>query len=425
MNPYEDDEGLDLQDIPEIPQESSVDYVKRTGKRTIANVASTVVGLPGDVYQSFKALGEGLESYVPSFLQQGEPNFVQKSFQKILGQLPTRESVMERGIAQDPSLAPQSENEALYDEIVSDFTSLAIPVKGKIPFFRALGTSVVSNVAKEVVKSFGFGDKTQAFTKIGAMFISGLIGRQSAKEGVLKLYESADSALPEGARTDAKILTKEAENIFAETSRGATTPTKTALNKYSSDVLKNIDADGKIAIEDVARLRRDLNEIRGDPSLLERYEKRLNVWDKRLSDIAKQYGEENPRWYKLYSDANEGFAGLKQSERAVKNILRVADPKNLSASTSLILGLSGPGAAAAHLGKAATAVSIASGYKMLTRVAMNPTLRRLYMDTMTSSLKGNTAVIAQNVRRLDKKMREIEEENQMKNRVDLLNLMEE
>lgn len=400
----DDDEELGLKDVPEGFKETTGESLKRHGKRSVGAVASSLLGLPGDVVTSVKSLGETFDEYLPDFLK-SDPNFLQESAIRLSEKVPTSGDIKEEMIIKDPSMAPQNEYEELSDEMLGDFALLALPVKGKIPFFRAMGTSVFANMAKEGIKNLGGGPRLQALGKLGSMFIAGMIGRPNADKTVKKLYNKADNLLPEEAFTSGNLLEKEAANINKELSIGASTPTKEVLRKFTGDVLNNVDQSGNIPMKNVAELRRNLNEVRGDPSLLQGYAKRLNAWDKALTETAEEYGKQNPRWLTAQQEANSAFGALRKSEKAVKNIMKAVDPSTLAPHTSIALGIGGPGAAAAHLTTAGMIGSTASGYRIMQRIGTNQALRRHYMDIMKSSMEGNLKNIARDVSRFDKAMK--------------------
>ena len=399
-----EEEELELMDPPEPFQEPTMDMLRRHKKRTEAAGSSAILGLPGDVVNTVGAASEWLSDYIPDILQ-SDPLYVSRGLKKVLSYLPTSSDIKESMIAQDPSIAPQNEWEEMSDEIVGDALTLALPVKGKVPLARAVGTSVFSNMAKEISKQMGGSPNVQAITKIGSMFVAGLVGRPSADKTVKKLYDKADDLLPEGAFEGAGRLKREAAVIQKDLARGASTPTKEALGKFTNDVLKNVDAEGNILMENVAELRRNLNEIRGDPMLLKSYAKRLNSWDAALTDVAETYGQQNSKWFNAYNEANSAFGALKKSDKAVSNILKAVEPDKLGPHTSLVLGIGGPSAAAGTLGAAGVAGTTATGYRIMQRFATNPSLRRHYTDIVKASLADNSADIVRSVSRLDKELK--------------------
>ena len=404
----EDEDIFDPENVPfeyELAEDEEEDpsFLKRAARETgrfaargAARIGETVAGLPGDIYQFTKWLGS----------RDTRGKDVPKGYvETMFGALPTSQQVREK-VTQPLTgeyLEPHGPLEEWSDEAISDFASLAIPVKGKIPFARALGTALFSNVSKEAAKSLGVGEKGQAATKIGSMFISGLVGRKSASKYASELFENALEEIPENVTVSGKKALSKLQTLKKELRKGGTSPQKQPTQRLIADFESMIKSNrGTIPVEELPAFRTTINDYRFDKTLSPRAHKFLNKFDETLMDTLGDYGKENPLFLQKYNDARQSLAAIKQTDKLAAPILKHLDPKNLTptkiAVLSLVFGVQG------FLAKTAAAVPAAMGVKVLKRFSSNPTLRKYYINTIGQALKGSSAGTAKSISKLSKAM---------------------
>src|SRR5690554_1006626 len=174
-NKIDETEELDFEAIPldEPKNQGFAENIDRRTARYVRRVGEAVLGLPGDIYQLVRGMSQKFGGITP----EEDLNFVQKGARKLADALPGSEELRAMGAEQFPNLEPRDESEEFEDEVVQDFATLALPVKGKIPFARAIGTSLIGNIGKEWAKELGIGEGGQAVTKMGLMLFAGMFGK--------------------------------------------------------------------------------------------------------------------------------------------------------------------------------------------------------------------------------------------------------
>lgn len=400
-------EGLDFTPYKPEEKESLTSKIGRGAGRTVARSVETLAGLPGDV-QSFiqtgvkKGIGflvgqeraekaseiaETITKLVPGMNRPGSQDVREQITQELTGEV----------------LEPQTEYEELYDDIVSDFAALAVPIKGKIPFLRSLGTSIFSNLSAQTVKEFGAGEKTQAATKLGTMFLGGLFGRGGSQAHVRELHQKAEQLIPPGATFNATKMITEVDKFQAFVRKGGVTPSKTPALSLSRQLVNKIQkSGGDLAVDELPEFRKSINELRFDRNLPPKTKFFLDRFDDIVHEELLEYGKENPTYLKSYKEAQLGTQGLKQSDRLSNFISSKVDINNLSPEAIILLGLhANPG----FLAKAGAVAATLSGAKIANRLVRNPVLRKYYGNVVKQSLEGNTTAMIRNLEGLDKELR--------------------
>src|SRR5277367_2580375 len=187
------------------------------------------------------------------------------------GNLPSTEQIREqtKKVSQG-KLEPQGKGEEISDEIVSDFASFAIPVKGKIPFLRSIGLAIGSNLAGEGAEFLGASEEAKTGTKVGAMFLLSAINPTGAKKYADKLFSDANNAIPVGATIPAQNISRASSRLKTELQKGGTAPYKTPALTKVNEIQKKIKR-GRIAVDELAQFKIDINKARsglyGDISL--------------------------------------------------------------------------------------------------------------------------------------------------------------
>jgi hypothetical protein len=385
-------------------QEGLKGKLARGAGRTVARPIETLAGLPGDIRDTFQNLLQMGAGAIFGEEEAGKASDIARTVTGMtpLGMAPTSQDIREK-VTQaitGETLEPRTQVEESYDEFISDAASLAIPIKGKIPFMRALGTSALANLGKEGVKALGVGPGGQAATKIGTMMLMGLVGRGGARKYVNNLQKEAYKEIPEGATTNAEDLLKNVKKLESELLKGGTSPSKVDALKLSRQLQARIVRDPKnFRVEELPAFRRSVNDFRFNKGTNATQRYNLDRFDDLLNKELNQYGKTNPTFLNKYREANLGTAGLAQSNKITRKISETMDLSKLSPETIGLLGLHtiGPKAAIA----VAPAWAANKAMKAVSRFTRNSTLRKHYLNVIRAATEGNAASITRNVNQLD------------------------
>jgi len=387
--------------------------VARFGERAARTMGETLVGMPKDIFNMFKAAssyGKRSEESL-SFLQKP----LKKGYERIaaaLPEIPGSAELRARDIEESPWIAPESKFEEAQDEVFRDFATLALPVKGKIPFVRAIGSALSGNLAKQTAKYFGLGEKPQEAAKLGTMILSGMVGRPGLNTHVNQLYKEAESLLPEGVTVDYSKSLEKLNNLEKQLKKGAVTSSdKTVLGMIKQ--IKNKVKDGRLAVDESVAFDRSVNDVMGDPALLKGSKKLLGGVKGANMDAIESYAAQNPTWGDTWKEARQMYQGIHQTD-AIKDFVT----KNMSlgslAYTATALGMTGllsPVRLLSTFGKAGAAGATGYGALVLKRIATNPAMRRYYSNILGASLNQNKGMLVRNANKLEESLEKEFEKN--------------
>lgn len=378
-------------------------HAARTGSRAVEALA----GLPSDIIQ-----GAGIGAKA---LEKGAGKIREK-----IGLNPLVSEDRPKGLPGSSELKefsrktfgdivmPQSETESFIDDIVSDAAVLAIPVKGKVPFLRSIGSAIAANAAGKGVEKLGVGETGQAAAKIGTFFLSGLAGKGSVKKFWNNQYELADKAIPKGAKLEAFKLDRQLDKLGSELRKGGIkTPSQNFVEKPLRELKKTI-RDGEMRVEDAIAAKKKINELRS--GLFEevkgkggqKYARtKINEIAKHLDDSIEKYGRENPDFFKHYKAANEAYSGFQQSQKVSKWINRVIPFGKIGKAGGLILeAIFKPATLKATL----PALAAVKGGELITRMLKNPTLRSYYGNLLKDAVNENKVGVLRNLKSMEKEV---------------------
>ena len=400
--------------VEDDPTEPTPSKIGRGAGRTVARSAETILGIPGDLQNFIQSLmGSALGLAVGEEKGQQLAAKGRELSSKInpFAYLPSsrdfRENITQKLTGE--TLEPQTRGEELYDEIVSDFAALALPVKGKIPFARALGMSLFGNAGKETVKAYGGSETAQAATKLGSMFLAGTLGHGGARNYVNELQRDARALIPEGATTNGRELLKDLEKFESTLRKGGISPQKQPALSLTRQLMGKIrEGAGEVAVEELPEFRKSINDYRFNRDISPTGKFFLDRFDDIVNKELLDYGKSNPAFLNKYRDANLGFAGFKQSNQIANYISKKFDVTKLSPESYLLLGLHvlSP---KALTGIGASALA-AKGAQVFNRIAKNPVLRQYYLNVVNNSLKDNSAGMIKNLEKLDEELRKSNDE---------------
>ncbi len=392
--------------------------------RSTARIGETVAGLPGDIRETVKIGSEWLGDKARSMigkepLSEEEKQFIQNELKpkdwnligKIVESFPTSSDIRE-GVTRkytEDYLEPQNDWEAFSDEIVQDFASLALPSKGRIPFAKALGTSLFANAGSEVAEAF-LGEDAKNYTKLGLLFSAGMVGQNKGgvKKYINNLYEEMQSEIPKGTQVSSRNLQNSLNKIESALKKGDPGAASKQESFKKINAIRNKISGGEIPLEEVLELTKDVNESIFDIGELKRSQNQLYKIREALHDTTKEYGSENASFLNKWNNANQAYAATEQSRKLSNWVKKNIRPKDyLYASSALGLGgaIVGAPASLATVAGAGAAATTAYSAEVMKRIAQSPALRRYYLNTVNSSLKQNKTSFMRNIKMLDDELK--------------------
>lgn len=394
-----------LEELPKISQnESNLGYTARTGARTLARASESIAGLPGDIISGVK----GLANYGISKLT-GNPGPIPNI------PLPTSEAIR-RNITKPLTgeyLEPQGSGEEFYDRIIGDAATLLIPIKGKVPFVKAiggaLGRSVVGNTAQWAAEQITDSPLVGVGAKIGAMALAGTVGgRKELTTLKNKSYKEAFSKISENAKFSFKPEKEKIDKLVKTLSKGDRPDKSFVLDRLNS-IDNVVNKVGRGSIEEAINLKQDWNKYLSDPSLSKTSRDSIKQAVGIVNDGIKRYGSKKPEFFKPYQAAEE-LTGALQSTNYVQKILAKhpylrENVKNPIVEKLLWGGvIYGAGRAGFQTiaGVASAGLAIretAKAYQLLSR---SPIAQRYYKDIIEATLRNDVKSIAKNLSKLDK-----------------------
>lgn len=396
--------------IEEEPQENPVlSYGKQAGRhlgRTATNIASTVVGLPGDI---FSLLNDYIARPAVEKIS-GQPgvSYEETLLGKILPTTETHKRRFESYLGEN--VKPQNQLEKFGDDTIETLTLMLNPSKiaskglskglalGK-NFLKSIGANIAGETAKQLSESEVAGGGVKA----GALLMLSLLDQESAAKQVGKLYKEGEKYLSPNAVTKAISLEKNTKTLELSITKGRPIENLSAPELFvikQIDRVKNLISDGKINVEQAIAQKRSLNQdlsslYKEVPSGKEQAKvknlaKQLNGY---LNQTIEEYGKKNPQFYSKYKEADQAFATLAKS-----NFVGNWVQNNISQSplTHGLMHLFVPVSQAA--GKV---VLPYYATKLMYQISKSPTLRKIYTNTLNAALKEDSKAFGSYFKQLD------------------------
>lgn len=236
---------FEITKVPEqVTDETIFGAVGRTIARSTARATESVLGLPGDIAEGVLSLigaGEefltGKREITPEKidLSRGTLSLLNKGIKAFTGYESPLPDTISPPSSEDiknyitkpvgkflpnGTFQPQAEWEQLADSFITEAIPLMIPVKGKIPFARALKVSGLGNIASWLTKKLGGGEREAAATKLGTTLLTTF-----ASPGIIKKYAST-------------LIPKEAANFLDEVKNSS--KILTTLGKYTGKAVNPV-----------------------------------------------------------------------------------------------------------------------------------------------------------------------------------------
>lgn len=403
--------------------------VTRTGSRMV----ETVLGLPGDIVQFTKFIGEKLPQ--PPKLLQRDPNFVQKWGRQALEQLPTQKSL--QGHSEnwtDGYTAPQGPWEERSDEVFKTVSGLLTGGGGgtvaqgatQLPRWgqqiakigRFLGMAVASESAKEGVKLYGGSEAQGEIAKLGSLFLLGLTlprltGEANPENYLRSIYNERDALIPQGTMVTPTGLEHNLQNYINRTLRyGGPTPEKTQVGNILQQFLDRLSGRA-VPMDELLEMYRDVNRNRAAVMAATDLDKAGVRTARRYWGQAADIFNEAIEGYlapisqdalTLHRAGNSGWASLAQSRKASNYIMDKIKGVPLKTGVATLFGggVFYPATALKTLGGAAVGAGALKSGEMAYRFLTNPTLRHYYNQVMMNAIRENGLETIKAIVQLDK-----------------------
>lgn len=215
--------SIEERNIPTSNNESSGEMIGRNIARLVSRAVESAIGLPGDIEGALRSIDDAY-----SFTASGKienkirdkvapvGGFIDKIKSLFVGKdktiLPTSDDIKEKiqssigKVIPDSYLEPKNGWESFADNLVSDFVPLLIPLKGKIPFARALKTAGIGNLASFLARQVGIGERGQTIAKLGTTLLTSIGNPYTFKNYVQTLNPSEATKFAKEVGQSGKIL---------------------------------------------------------------------------------------------------------------------------------------------------------------------------------------------------------------------------
>lgn len=399
-------------------KENIIDNIDRQISRSGARIAETALGAPravGDFLQSLvpeQALIKGAEKLgIGEFAKKSLETQKKYSAHKLL---PSSDQIRNNVTKYlfGEKLEPKNIWEKRADDVISDFTALALPLPGsQLKVLRPALTSLGANIASETIGQMGGSEKQKTFAKLGSFLVGSLANPKGAEKLANNLYKQAESVLPKDATVSSTNLGRSLDELEASFRKGGLAGSdKVALEKIAD--LRNEMQGAQIPVDSLVSAKRKINEARaglfkaleGNKPGIKTAKFKLDKVSKAVDSSLEEYGKHNPEWQAFYKPANEVFGAIAQSKKA-RNWL-INHKKNFGTFGALSLfGIEqaiGLPTSAAAVGIGGTAGLTA---EFMTRLAKSPTLRKYYTNVINAALKQDVIAAQENLKKLDEEMK--------------------
>jgi hypothetical protein len=402
-------------------RESGLGSLTRHTARTAARAGESALGVPGDIASGLLSLGNlaytkatgeesplsGAQDYLPTSAKIKE--YITKPLEKAL--LPQN------------YLEPQGEGEKLVDDIISDFTSIIMPIGGAIGLVGK-GGKIAKGAAKTAALSSGLGNIAGFLTKnitgdeskgegvkAGTMLLTSLVGAPRMIQKAQQLYDQAKGLAPETARVTTKPIADALNKIDQLLVGQKENKGGKALQSFIETEAHKLVNNPSATVDEIIRLKQGFNKFA-----------RENRAIKDVGDASKQlrdgingaidvYGKTNPSFLNTYRAADQLYSEALKSNKVQDFIVdatkKIASKGLKTKGVLQILGLGEyaakalPALALAGTVGAAT-YPVAALYKRIPGFLQKPAVRRYYMQTLKEAAKGSRPGVIKAVMRLDK-----------------------
>ena len=386
------DEEISEQPKTGIFQPSLERKTERGIARTGARVFETTFGSLGDIVQSAEGLMKsGLEKATGKEL----PGL---DLTKNLLHLPTTEQIkeMEQGLL-GQYLEPQNKLEKFGDDFTETATSLLLL---KVPAAQAAKGALLGTGLKHTGKALGAPEWVQTgLDMLGVTLGSTKFPNINKYKNAL--YEATKQSLGKTELIDTTKLASELDPILEKLSKGSQKiPQKNKVRELIAEVQEKAQT-GAMDVSDLWQHKIDHYKALGDYQNVGPYKENLKMANKVIKNTLYSHGKQNPEFVKNLKRADKFFGEAADFDKAGGFIKEVKQAEKFGAATALVFG---------EVKKLAKILGISSVGRGIYNLLKHPRIVELYAKSLGSGLKQNKAGVINNMRRLDKEIKNISEE---------------
>ncbi len=423
-----DDEPKNTNSSPS--EESFLGTLGRGALRTGARAAESIVGAPGDINSLVSTLTGGV---VPQVLPSSQT---------------IRENVTKPLTGE--YLEPQGSTEGFFDELVGALAPMiaggpigsVAKAAGKVPGIAKGVSSLVKNAPKlakgaeiagkalygstplkralpiagagigagKTAGALGAPEWAQGLASLGASGAASLLshagGTKSIHKAALEQYNLADSLIESLPRDKKSVsispIRGSLDALRKDLSRGNPGAVEKQIVQYI-DSIENKAKRGRIPIEELVALKRQLNRDIGDPAKLHGVEKLLGSVKNKVTDlIHNEYGKTNPEFSRAIKTGDELFAGVQRAKQASSFLdkhanLKMVLPLGIYSLLTNPVGTAKAAAVGVPLIAASGAASRGISY------LRNPSIRKYYKGFLDAASKDSlpaATIAAKNLKKV-------------------------
>lgn len=428
----------DIQE-PSSAKETPVGTVTRGLARTAARAGEAALGVPGDIASGLLSLGN---------LAYNKTTGEKSPLSGASDYLPTSKNIKEYGtkniekaLLPKDYLEPQGEGEELADTIISDFTSILMPVGGAIGL-AGKGGKLAKGAVKSAALSSGLGNVAGFLTKnitgsegagegvkAGTMLLTSLVGAPRMINKAQEMYEKAKGLAPETAQVTTKPIGDALNKIDKLLVGQKENKGGKALKSFIESEAHTLANSSSASVDDIIRFKQGFNKyIRENPALKDVSDATKQLREG-INQVIDTYGKTNPSFLNTYRSADQLYSEALKSNKIqdfIANSTKKIASKGLK--TKGVLQLLGLGSYAAKalpaLGAAgvlgAVTYPVAEIYKRIPGLLQKPAVRRYYAQTLQQAAKGSRPGVIKAVMQLDKAMEKEERDTQSMGRYEIM-----
>ncbi len=305
---------------------------------------------------------------------------------------------------------PTDEYSKMGHEIFENIISSTMPGAGHRNIYRNVAVPILGVLSKKGAEYLGIGEKGQAATQFGTTFLLNMMNRSNAPRLNQDMWNNVQNTTPNvNLRPNENTrLLQEARSLENQLLLGLGSNSENNALKAVRAFIEKLDRpQGTISARELVSSNRSLNEIAGDPALLQRGRTLLNGLRTTINRGIEYVGRRDPQWVQNWRNANETHGAIENSNFVANYVNRNYTKPLVSEGARVLFGAGAfPTAVAATA--AAPIFGIYKGIQVLNRMSRSPILRRHYTNAILGTLRGNTAVMASNLEKLDKELAEKE-----------------
>lgn len=322
---------------------------------------------------------------------------IAKTVSTLLGYLPTSKDIKKFSEEKSQGFtSPQGDIEKIGDEVFENIVASALPGQGPRNIWRNIAAPIAGIMGKEAIKHIGGGEKSQALTQLGLNIAIPLMAG-NAPQLNRDVWNNVRRNVP-NVNIQTTSLLQRARDLRARIQRGLGSRSENQATRTLDNLIEKFER-GQISADELMASNISLNEIVGDPELFGRGGHLFEEMRGMIRDGMEQVGQHAPEWYQEWQRANEIHGAIANSNYIANTIRNHAEPLVSEGARALFH-------AAAHgTAKAAGAVPpiylIYKGAQVMNRMASSPQLMQYYTQVLTNSLRGNVAMTAASLEKLD------------------------